>query len=212
MSLLDSNCWKLIFDEVREIGDMNFKFKSKEKPISYATFLANGLRLYPEDLVLTAPHICSKYDYSLILNMLSYLNDSNCFILLSRKGEFELKEKWSGAEYKTVQKPDLSEIDAVFLKEINELLFAPLKNPFIASDFTIYADGVEVVSKENGPNPPTLIYSTSQMNVYYKLDSIFAKPKANVIISMITPSYSPLQSVLDCIFFFLFIILYSFAC
>jgi secreted Zn-dependent insulinase-like peptidase len=50
-----------IFDEARDIASMNFRFKSKSKPISYAYMVASSMQMLPPAHTLSGASLFFEY-------------------------------------------------------------------------------------------------------------------------------------------------------
>jgi insulysin len=95
------------FEELKELGEINFKFAGKAGPGSFATSLAVHLnQWYTTEDVLCGPYIYSEYSPDTVKAVLNSLRPENARVFLAAKS-FEdigvqgqwLHEKWYGTEY-----------------------------------------------------------------------------------------------------------------
>merc|ERR1711881_348557 len=90
-----------IFDECKKINAMLFRFKDKESPMGYATSLANNLREYPIEEVLSGPWLIEDWNPDLIKDVLDRLIPKNVYVTAVAKIFEPLttkEEKWYGTK------------------------------------------------------------------------------------------------------------------
>ena len=155
-----------VFEECKQLAEMEFRFKDKSHSSSIAYKLAGWMHQYPPEHFLKGHMMMDEYKPELLRTTLSHLREDNfrAMLVLSEvnaKG-FE-KEKWYGTKYK-VEKMDLE-----FLSNLaaNEELQLPAKNEFIPKDLQV------ISSLKPKPQVPT-----KQGALTYKLDDTFGLPKA----------------------------------
>ena len=60
-----------IFNEIKEIDDLNFKFKEESQPMDNVESLCENMHIYPPELILSGPELMFDYDPEL-LGMVSH--------------------------------------------------------------------------------------------------------------------------------------------
>ncbi|KAI5950239.1 STE23 [Candida jiufengensis] len=178
---------KWIWEEIKNISEVNFKFKQKIEASTTVSKMSNSLYKFdeiipPEDLLSSS--IIRKFDPFLIKQFGSYLNPNNFRITLVSQtlNNLTKTEKFYGTEY------DIEEIPKDLLNKIqsptlNSNLHYPKPNEFIPSNFEI--------SKKKQPKPqvsPHLISHDNKLNVWYKQDDQFEVPKGSIEIIFHLPS------------------------
>ena len=200
-----------IWEEMKDINDMNFRFKQKSEVDNYVSSIAASMESVRPEHVLSFRYLTEEYDPELISKFIDLLNPNNCritFVGLEYDGICDQQEEWYGTKYKLesisaehVQKWSTPRAD----HDLNSMLHLPPKNIFIASDFSlrreasakadgkqIWREATESVSADptaRGIPPPavTLIRYDSRAEVWYKQDDFFKQPKVNFIISLHSP-------------------------
>eukprot|EP01084_Bolivina_argentea_P118417 210119_1 len=193
MKMISNEIWEMYFNERSNVKLMNFNFKGKEKSYGYARGLARSLhRNYPRDKYLKCYNgLLFKYDYKLIQKYLSFLTVDNCYyqiIAKDFKHQVDQKEKWYGTQYK---KQIIEEKVAEQWRtcgDNNDALFPPLKNEYVANDFSIYCDDSKESKEEY--NPPIVIRKNDKSKIWFKMDNRFKKPKLCIDIKIYSPYYN----------------------
>lgn len=185
-----------VCEEVRDVSSMNFQFKSKEQPFNYCSSLAGNMGLYPPEEILTGPHLYKEFDLNLIREMVGRLLTPNLRVdVLSHsfQGTTDCKERWYGTEYSVSPFSEALQRQLEAPEPSNEI-WLPNKNEFIATDFT-------VKSSPTANLYPTLL-PIEGIKCWWKLDTTFCKPKANVLMKFVIPlSYvSPRSAQLNALF------------
>lgn len=138
-----------VWDELRDIAEMDFRFLDKIDASDYAVNIANFMQLYPPELVLCGDKLQFEKDLDASFEILSMLQPSNSLIFLSHKqfqGKTTLTEQWYHTEYNLRTFDEANQIpywDAclqhAFTEETNWMnnLHLPQPNPFIPTDFTL---------------------------------------------------------------------------
>ncbi|RHZ80650.1 hypothetical protein Glove_134g40 [Diversispora epigaea] len=184
-----------IFNEVKTIASIDFRFLEKCWPSNYTSELSTYMqRPYPREHILSTPYLFRKYDAKLITEGLNFLNWNTCVLTLSSKllSGFNKKEKWFDTEYK------FEPINPKFLQELQDLTLNPeLKvyrpNEFIPSNFE-----VKKIENVTPLERPFLIKDTKLTRLWYKKDDKFWVPKVEAHFLLNTPlaHATPLYSVM----------------
>ena len=181
-----------IFDEQKGMADVDFKFKQKSPASRFTSRISSVMQKpLPREWLLSGQSLLRTFDLKLIENALNLLQPENFRMsIVSQKfpGNWDKKEKWYGTEYRYEKIPDdlMAEIrEAAALpkeKRIPEL-HLPHKNAFIP-------DQLEVEKKEveKPATIPKLLRNDSKSKVWWKKDDTFWVPRANVTITLKSPS------------------------
>ena len=70
------------YNELQQIGDLNFRFQEKNAPIQTVSALADAMKIYTPRDILRGDFLYSVYDERLIRKSLSYLSDDNLMLVL----------------------------------------------------------------------------------------------------------------------------------
>lgn len=135
-----------VWNELKETGDMNFRFLNQVEPSTYATNLANGMHTYSIPHTVCGSHLQFQCDLPEIAEFLSYFRPENSIITVSHRGftgKTTLKEKYYGTEHNKLDySPEQVKLWAESLQHGGEWMDAlalPLPNPFIPTDFALKA-------------------------------------------------------------------------
>jgi insulysin len=182
--LKESGPQEYVFEELKEVGEVNFKFKQKSSPSATVSKLAKDLQktFVPPEYILSK-HVLRKYDPKLIAEYSDHLNADNLRItLISQKVETDLKEKWYGTDYSIA---DIS--DSLFQRisnvETNTKFHLPIKNDFIPTNFD-----VEKLDNVTPSKKPVLIRDDSKLRFWFKKDDQFWVPKGYIQLSFNLPA------------------------
>lgn len=192
---------KWIFEEVKEMSEVEFKFKQKTPPSRTVSGLSGSMQKpYPRERLLSGSSVITRFDPEGIQKGLSYLRPDNFRLtIVSRDfpGDWDRKERWYGTEYK------IEKLSTEFLKDLEMAaspsrerpseLHLPPKNEFIPTRLD-----VEKKEVEEPLVAPRLIRNDDSMRIWYKKDDRFWVPKANLHITLRNPmvTLSPRTSVI----------------
>lgn len=164
-----------IFNEIKQMNEINFKFRQKENAAKTVSRLSNSLYKFdiiPPELIFNY-NTKIKFKPDLINEYGDYLDVDNCRFLLSSKSfeGLKLKEKWYGTEYEYT---DLDEdlVDTIKSCSSNDNFHLPMKNKFIPENFQIYNKTKEAPLKK-----PFLFKDNTKLQVWFKQDDQFKVPK-----------------------------------
>ena len=212
--------WREVYEEEKAIHAMNFAFKSKESPANYASQLAGDLHVYAPAEILSGPRLYFDFDEATLRSILALLSPANMIVqLISRQLAGECAEtepwyesrygikRWTDEEWKRIEAP------AAF-----SALHLPQRNEFIATDFTVKHQAESngaganpepvALPSQSSPRtaalliPPTRLLSSAALEVWWKADRTFLKPKANVLVKLVSPlaHQSPSTTVLTSLY------------
>ena len=180
-----------IFDEIKGMTEVDFKFQEKTPASSFASRMSSVMqRPLPRERLLSGLDLIRHFDPKGIVKALEYLRYDKCRITLVSQefpGNWDMKERWYGTEYK------LERISADFLasmKKASEIgvearipeLHLPLPNDFIPSKLT-----VEKKEPSEPLKAPKLIRNDNIVRTWWKKDDRFWVPKGYVYVSLKNP-------------------------
>ncbi|XP_017301100.1 insulin-degrading enzyme [Diaphorina citri] len=172
-----------IFKEYKEILDIEFRFKEKEKPSSYVSSLCSNLHLYPLNEILVAPYMLTEYKPDLISDLLNRLRPDNMRLALVAK-QFEplcdKVEPWYGTKY-TRQPMSEEQLTKWTNVSSNDAFHLPSPNEFIATDFSLLPSDPDI-----SPHP-TILYNSPLIRAWHKQDDEYRVPKLNASFEFISP-------------------------
>lgn len=180
-----------IVDEVREMTEVDFRFKEKSPATSFTSRLSSIMQHpLPRDQLLSGTSVLRKFDSKGITQALSYIRPDNYRLTLVSQtfpGDWDQKEKWYGTEYRVEAIP--SELQASIRQAAESTsknripdLHLPHPNEFIPTKLS--------VAKREGVEPlkaPKLIRNDEAVRVWWKKDDRFWVPKGNVYITLRNP-------------------------
>ncbi|KAI5707248.1 hypothetical protein M8J75_016018 [Diaphorina citri] len=176
-----------IFKEYKEILDIEFRFKEKEKPSSYVSSLCSNLHLYPLNEILVAPYMLTEYKPDLISDLLNRLRPDNMRLALVAK-QFEplcdKVEPWYGTKYtrQPMSEEQLTKWTNKWTKvSSNDAFHLPAPNEFIATDFSLLPSDPDI-----SPHP-TILYNSPLIRAWHKQDDEYRVPKLNASFEFISP-------------------------
>ncbi|CAD7699759.1 unnamed protein product [Ostreobium quekettii] len=153
----DAKAQRWVYNELRAIGEMKFRFSEEEDAASYVTKLATGLFIYEPQHVLVASRLYDDWDPGLVEDLLNMMTPSaeGLRIDLQTKHFQQMKEKllkekadvlcetdpWFGFEYLAVAIDEKMQ-EALSSVSGSEAIQFPPKNPYMAEDFSVKAKGL----------------------------------------------------------------------
>ncbi|CAF0866965.1 unnamed protein product [Rotaria sordida] len=175
-----------IFNEGKNINQMEFQFEEKGQPRHIVSNLAGRMRDYPLSECLSGPYEMREFRPDLINELLNeYLIPTKMRVFLTSKKFLSIateKEKWYGTQYKQEY---LSEelIKQCETCEINCEFYLPTPNQFIPTNFQLFS------KKKNLARPqiPTKIKENEYYRLYYAEDSFYRFPKAYIYFEFRNP-------------------------
>jgi insulysin len=198
----DKGIEKWIYEEAAALAEMRFKFSERTEPFALVERLAQQMSTYPEAQWLSGAYLLVDYNPDCILDVLNHLTPERVNVTVAGKfveGSTNKKEPWYGTAYRQ----DFISEDMIGLwknAKPNSELHIPYKNPFIPEKFDLLAEPLPV--KDVDLSGPLKVLETKQVELFYKLDRTFRRPKASIRMKMICPvAYSsPRNSVMTNLF------------
>ena len=170
-----------IFQELQDMGEIEFEMKEKSSPSSYVGALTQSMQLYDPEDVISGPYILYEFDEELIKEtVLSRLTPENMVAFLvspSFEGKAEREERWYGTKFNEDRIPTdvvSSWVEAHFCDELEE----PTPNIFIPKKLDVKPyDGPQLEEKEEEvaqkpwlkkERDPEIIYDSPLVRLYHK--------------------------------------------
>lgn len=176
-----------IFQEVKTVGDLQFRFLSQRNPMDYTCSLAGWMQQFPPSMYLSGAYTVCEWDSSLVQECLACLTPDNMFVLESSPkfgegGSCKEEEKWYGTKYERLDYNEelWGKWKAVGNVDYPELQL-PENNDMIATNF----DLLEGTSDETKfpKDQPQCIHKDQNVCLWYKPDNVFNMPKVNIMYS-----------------------------
>ena len=161
------------FNELKNIKQIQFDFRSKEKPADFVEKYVEKFMNYNED-VFTADSIIKEYDENLIkkyLDMFTLDNLEIAFISKSFEKECNLTEKWYGIKY-SKEKLNIKKEEILSYK-CNHIMDYPPENKF-------YPKNLDIIPNEENKKFPELIFNSNNCQVWFKQDNEFNLPRGQI--------------------------------
>ena len=187
----ESSPQKWIFDEVKGMSEVDFKFQEKSTASNFVRTMCSTMQKpLPREWLLSATDLLRHFDGNAISTALEYLKADNYRLtIVSQKypGDWPLKERWYGTEYKVDRiSPEFAAAvkaaeDVTSRNRIPEL-HLPHRNEFIPSKLTVEKKEVAEPMKA-----PKLIRNDELARTWWKKDDKFWVPRANVFITLRNP-------------------------
>ncbi|XP_046885005.1 insulin-degrading enzyme isoform X2 [Hypomesus transpacificus] len=163
-----------VFQECKDLNNVAFRFKDKERPRGYTSKVAGLLHYYPLEEILAAEYLLEDFRPDLIQMVLDKLRPEQVRVAVVSKsfeGQTDRTEEWYGTQYK--QEAISDEVIKKWANaDFNGQFKLPVKNEFIPTSFEIYP------LEKDSPSAPTLIKDTAMSKVWFKQDDKFFLPKA----------------------------------
>lgn len=181
-----------IFKEMKDLADVDFKFKQKTPPSRFTSRTSALMnRPIPREHLLSGPSCLHKFDPELIQKSIDFLRPDNMRITITSQtfpGNWDKKEKWYGTEYREDKIPAdlLSKINKAYSTTKGDripALHLPHKNQFVPTK-------LEVEKKEvaEPAMAPRIIRNTELSRTWYKKDDTFWVPKGTLTLSIKNPA------------------------
>ena len=189
---------KWIFDEVKGMSEVDFMYQEKSSASTFVRIMCSTMQKpLPRKWLLSATDLVRKFDGAAISKALGYLRADNYRLTIVSQqypGDWPLKEKWYGTEYKVER---ISADFAAAVKKAEEVtsenritgLHLPHKNEFIPSRLTVEKKDIAETLKA-----PKLIRNDELVRTWWKKDDNFWVPRANVFVTLRNPLAAVLPS------------------
>ncbi|XP_017048682.1 nardilysin [Drosophila ficusphila] len=186
--LINSDRLPTSYREFQQIANNNFRFQIEIPSIDNVQSIVENLNYLPFKDALTGPQIYFQYVESDIQLLREQLSKFNFNIMISsyipyEQNEYDQKEPWFGAQYKTIAMPPkwikLWQEPTTF----KELHF-PDPNPFVTTDFTLH--WIEA-GKPHISRSPKVLLRNDLCELWFRQDNVFQLPNGYINLYFITP-------------------------
>lgn len=174
---------KWVYEECRNLCEINFRFKDKDQPVYYNSVLSKHLHYYPLNEVLCGAYLFSEYKPDLIKSIIEYLRvDNMVYSVVSKEfiDKCNLVERWYNTKY-CLEKITKDDKERWENPTVNNNLYFPKRNDLVPSNFDIICD------QECETSSPEIIHQCSLSRVWFKLDEEYNVPRANIFIELFSP-------------------------
>ncbi|ODV92635.1 hypothetical protein CANCADRAFT_56288 [Tortispora caseinolytica NRRL Y-17796] len=170
-----------IFDELREMSVIEFKYRHKIGAANTASRLAAAMQKIhiPRDRLLSASSVFVTYKPEVISQFGEYFSPNNFRCMLVSQdypGDWDQTEKWYGTQYR------IEQFSKDFLSSLGSSgslpeLHLPAPNEFIPRNLA--TEKTEITEKAQAP---TLLRDESYIRLWHKKDDTFWMPKGSISI------------------------------
>jgi len=158
------------FAEQAGLAIQGFMFRAQPAPINDVVQLSMALQKYPAAEVMRAPFLMDDYEPKLLAKFLAAMKPENSFITLVAPGvktNIEIPRYQVAYGLRTVTTDELAALNA----EASGALSLPVKNKFVASDFSLKTG--------KGSNKPVQI-ADAPLELWLNTDDVFELPKGRL--------------------------------
>ena len=200
-----SGAQEWIHQECRQLNNIRFRFKDKERPMNLAMSMASLLHYYPDKEALTGPYIMDQFRPDLINDLVAKLRPDNFTAVVvsdTAKSNPNLEtEKWYGTQFARSRWDDgfIAHCHDA-MNTTNPVFHLPSPNAFIPDDFSLRSTSVPVSEKEE--LGPLVVQDDEWSRVWHKLDRQYGLPKTVAFLHFSSPlaSASPGEQALSSMF------------
>jgi insulysin len=182
---------KWMFDEIKNMGDVNFRFKQKSPASRFTSSISAVMQKpIPRNWLLSSSSKLRRFDADAIVKATEFLRPDNFRLMIISQDhpvDLDKKERWYGTEYTVQDIPaeTISELEKSLLngaKDRPKELHLPHKNEFIPTRLAVEKKEVEVPA-----TAPKLIRNDDTMRLWWKKDDRFWVPKTNFLVTIRSP-------------------------
>ncbi|XP_053683662.1 nardilysin-like [Sabethes cyaneus] len=177
-----------LYEELKKIEGTSFRYRKEKDASDNVEELVVNMRYYPSKDIITGSELYFRYDADEIQAVINNLNLPNFNIMISSSKPFkgivyDKKEKWFGTEY------TYGDIPQEWTKLWNNIEVIPElqlqdRNPYISTDFTIFAQQNE--TSLIAPFPEKIM-ENSVCELWFRQDSKFNLPMSMMYFYLISP-------------------------
>ncbi|KAK6757615.1 hypothetical protein RB195_015435 [Necator americanus] len=188
-------------EELKELGEIKFRFKDKENPMSLATKVASEMRHVAFEDILSWRYLMSEFDPDRIMEIINMLSPENMFYTVVAKQfsgqEGNIEEPVYGTEMR------ITDVDAATMDRFkaalgtsHPALHMPERNEYIPTKFE--QKPREAVKSEH----PRVIYDDVWCRIWFKQDDEYKLPKMITKVAVTAPiiASDPLATMLSSMF------------
>lgn len=167
------------YSELKDMGDINFKFRKKGNSIDEVMDYSLNMLFYPPKYILKGTYEFNSFEKAKphIEQCLNYLKKDNMVVILSSKefeGKTDKSEKWYDIKYKVDNIQNNNYGEKFEEMEFNhKKFFLPHLNKFIPKD-------IKIVDEKTDKYKYPIKLQDSHIEVWFKHDDKFNSPKVLV--------------------------------
>lgn len=169
-----------IFDEQKQLAEINFRFQEKTDPSRYVRYLAANMQVYPIRDLLRGPYAMENYDPELINRYLAKLTPDNALLSVSAPGLTTDKvEQWFETPYRISDLPADTVARWREATPVSELAL-PEPNPFIPENLAMKAPAGDA-------DQPQRLLQEQGLTLWFDQDEEFRLPRADFYFTVRSP-------------------------
>ncbi|MGV3590130.1 MAG: insulinase family protein, partial [Gammaproteobacteria bacterium] len=180
-----------IYDELRVMAELAFRYQEEGSPVSYASSMARRLQEYPQQELITAAYTYQDFAPELLERVFDELRPDNVLVTLtSRTVEGDRVDPFYGTEYSfTPIAPERIAQWRNVPRETSLALNTP--NPFLPEMLAIkpFAGTPQPAGIPSAALKPDLIVNEGGVRLWFKQDNEFLIPRANFSVYAMTPLF-----------------------
>jgi insulysin len=180
-----------LYRELATMAELDFQYQEAAGPVGLVTNLAERLRSYPKQELITAEYFYADFDAALIRRVLRSLRPDNMLLTLSARGlPVDSTERWYGTPFSRQSVTAERQRRWADYPRSAALAIMP-PNPFIPEDLAL-KPRLEAPLPPDQPNvlqKPTLLVDEDGIRLWFKQDNQFFAPRANFYLYALTPVF-----------------------
>lgn len=200
--LADESLMKAYHDELRQISDMNFRYRENGDPTDFCSRASELMFEDDSSKILLGESAGTEYDPVVAKSFLERMTPENAMITVISpdfdgvpESEWQT-EKWYGAKYHVVDFNDDQIREWTHPQKIHEALQLPALNAYIPTDFSLRCDQEEgehdnkelSADEDDDIIPPDVIVDRPGMKMWHKMDRKWRVPKTFIKLSLQSPT------------------------
>ncbi|WP_151670439.1 insulinase family protein [Nitrincola schmidtii] len=169
-----------LYEEIRQLADLEFKFRDQPPAIREVMILAQLQQVYPAEYLLKAPYLLDSFEADLIGQYLEQLNPNNLLVSIQHPDvDAEQVEARYNAGFRFA--PITAERIALWLQpQAHEGMTLRSLNPFIPNS-------IELVEREaNASELPVTLIQEPGFTLWFQQDQQFLRPRADIFVAIMT--------------------------
>lgn len=165
---------KYLLTEQQQLSELMFRFQEHARLSDYTVMLSSNMLLFPTNDIIYGNYRWEPATAKQLKPYLDALSANNMLrTLIAPAVTTDMRDPWYDTPMRI--RPLNYQADARFLDDLTAL-HLPAENPFIPTDFTLYADAEQ--------KTPTLILNDKNRRVWYYPEHEFSFPKSRVIVQL----------------------------
>lgn len=178
---------KWLFDEEAGLSEIAFRFREREEPMPLVSRLASKMATLPSTEYLSGHFLFKKFDAEKSMEVINALTPQNGNVTIVGTfvmGTTDKTERWYKTPYR-VERISEERVMKWIACEADDALHLPLENLFIPTEFELIGEPLK--EGEEDTSGPSVVEENDHFELYHKLDRKFQRPRANIVLKMMTP-------------------------